>query len=186
MRESKPGPGDTRPLLQPRFSWVGPPEIMAAPIEFLERQLAGRDVVGELKKMLVVCAPYKTAWSWRLRVPQRAARRMPKARWYEGYASFSSNLKFLLRLDLPVGSRRLTREEQVLQTIEGRGRAWEFETKPFEARDATEMAVLVGAMSLWTYLRKTHQVPGAATKTQANRAAMEWVEDFRRVRDGLA
>lgn len=167
------------------FGWVGPPEILGVAVNWLESKVREVDKVHRLKKFTLVTASYKTAWTWRVKVPMQkvvGGKRVVDRKWHEAHASFSDLTKYPCLLDLPSGSRQLPREERILGLIEGKGPQWEYVTTRVDVLNATEMAVLTGAMPLWTYLRKTGQVPGSATKPQAHRAAIEWLNEFRRWR----
>lgn len=161
----------------PNLGWGGG-------VGWLSARLKAADHVRWLYRLTLAELPNKTSHRWHLMVPGSSIRKGIKTvrLWYEAYASVSTLLKYPTEVGLSVGSRKLSREELALQAVEAPRRPvpWETVSAKIEIRSAQEMIVLVGSMALWTYLRKTKQVPGIAINTQANRMAIEWLGTYRR------
>lgn len=90
-------------------------------------------------------------------------------------------LKFPFGIDLPTGST--SKNENVLTQIEtGRSYVWEYVWSRVRVNDLQELAVLAASIPLWMYLRKTKQVPGRLSRTQACREGIVQLTEFRNQR----
>jgi len=153
------------------------PETAAT--QWLMGRLMKIDRVGTLRKFNLRMRGPRGGWIWRVKVPDPWIGRSR----FEIRASYSSRFAYPLEIALPTKSLQPPPyKDHVTKTLMGGSENWGYRTAIVVVQNPVEMGVLVGAMPIWIYLRRTQQVDGYATRPQANLAAIKWLAQFRRER----
>jgi hypothetical protein len=162
--------------------------LIGVACDWLERKVRGLDRKKRLHTFFLhndaeLKSQFGQARPWRHNLKQPRTGKRGRIWWYKATAKFDPRLQFPAEIELPVGTRPMTDTERTLAELEGKTFIFRVEeTVMVTVKDALEMGVLVGAMPLFEYLRRTEQVEGRATKVGVNKAAIEWLEEFRRGR----
>jgi len=173
--------------IEPNFGWFGETHVMSPAVDWLKKKVAALDKKRRLHRFTLKAGAFKTGHSWTLRVPGRKVTKRAGVathharRWYDASAFWSTNVfnAFPARMRLPTGTTQMTREEKTLATVAGERQHWSYVYEEVAVSNEVEMSVLVGAMPLWLYLRKTQQVEGRGTHPGVGKAAIEWLKEFR-------